>query len=284
VLKFAYSLILFGAVLLAASVAVFIIKAGDVSFKLLLDTGKLSNFGSFIAGTVGVFWSLASVFLLFESLKQQRESTSKNIRQIKIQQFENTFFQLITTHYEILKSINVPMIDSDIGGVLKDEEGKVVCGIGVDFFEKFLRNIKSKFENRHNHSDEPAVVTTALTGMSGEHFFIYNAVLGHYYGNLRSILQYLKDFKNSMSGADDQMILEQVDNYSEILSNQLSNYEIIALSYNALSAKGTSFFNLIEEFRILRNLPAISEAEINRESKWAPIIVKPQTLMSNFSF
>lgn len=63
----------------------------DYSFQI--NPTLASNFGGFIGGVVGPIFSLAGVFLLFETLIYQRTSFQK-------QQFENRYFELLKIHRE----------------------------------------------------------------------------------------------------------------------------------------------------------------------------------------
>ncbi|MGM9478843.1 hypothetical protein ACS5PU_20635 [Pedobacter sp. GSP4] len=91
------------------------------------DTSLLGNLGSFLSGTVGATWSLASVILFYLALKEQRKDIKINqdalnlqIKELedtrmvyvdqsntfKTQGFENTFFQLLQLHSNTVKELS----------------------------------------------------------------------------------------------------------------------------------------------------------------------------------
>lgn len=277
-----YILILVGAALLVTVVVLFLFKSTPLSSALLIDTVKFNDFGSFVSGSIGVIWSLAGIFLLIESLNEQRRATFENVKQIRLQQFENIFFQLVTIHHEIIKSIKITFLNTYDGDKLLDEDGNHNTKEGIHFFEEFARILNSDYfvinpTNEISNDEQLERFSEFLQ----ENFYIYNAALGHYFSNLQSLLQYLKDFKENAKEWKDGRTKELIDNYTNILVNQLSNYEVVILAYYGLINR-THLYNLIEEFKILRELESIYQLETRMTPKWVPVIIVPQHLFSTY--
>ena len=71
-----------GIIIAAVSVVYFIVKRvafnGVSAQNFLVSAEKAADFGGFIAGIVGVIWSLAGVILFYVSLRDQREDIKTN--------------------------------------------------------------------------------------------------------------------------------------------------------------------------------------------------------------
>lgn len=91
----------------------------DISSSLAFGNvmENTGNVGDFFGGVIGSFWALAGVFLLFLTLKMQREELAnqrtelQNTREVfEIQKFENTFFNLLEHQRKVLAelAISVP--------------------------------------------------------------------------------------------------------------------------------------------------------------------------------
>ena len=113
----------------------FFLYKSSFNIKNEVDTSKLSEFGDYFGGVIGAIWSLAGVILLYVALDEQRKDIKINqnalIKQIeefelqrvelsetreifkeqsitlKIQRFENTFFQLINLYNEIISNLQI---------------------------------------------------------------------------------------------------------------------------------------------------------------------------------
>jgi hypothetical protein len=281
--RFAIICLIFGAVILCFALFLFLCKIStDINFYADIDTAKFDHFGSFAAGSIGLLWSLAGVFLLIDSLNEQKRATDENIKQIKIQQFENTFFQLINVHFETTHSMKIEMVDSEYGEKLKDDEDNILVKSGANFFEEFASVLKIKFDKIHpieNTITNDEFIET-LTQICEEHFFLYSADLGHYYGNIRIMLQFIYEF---IIGEDAGWLSpEKKGKYIKILQSQLSNYEVLILAYYVLTHKGDELFNLVEKTNMLISLPNFIAIEKKKANKWEPIIIRPKFLKLNF--
>ena len=118
-----------------------------------------------------------------------------------------------------------------------------------------------------------------VSARSAKNYFFFTAELGHYYGSLRNILSFLEDFVNETSGSNYNPF-----NYSDIVAGQLSNYEVVVLAYYLLTFKEDRLSKLAESFLILRPLQAIAELEKRKASKWIPVIIEPDLVLSRFPY
>jgi uncharacterized membrane protein len=98
-----------------------------------VDSEKIGQFGDYFGGIIGSIWSLAGVILFYVALQEQRKdieinrtALEKQIEEfslqrvelsetrkifeeqaetLKVQRFENTFFQLLNLHHEIVNNL-----------------------------------------------------------------------------------------------------------------------------------------------------------------------------------
>ena len=102
-----------------AIIGFFFYSVQVIDFSTQEGIDALSTIGEFFGGTVGSIWALAGVILFYlaliyqrrelelqrEELLETREILDRQSQTIEIQQFENTFFQLLDFHLEASRRI-----------------------------------------------------------------------------------------------------------------------------------------------------------------------------------
>lgn len=208
---------------------------------------KLGPYGDFIAGstvptvTFFSFWALLKTLKLQnEQLKVQSEELKNSIDEMKetrlefqeqnktmrIQRFENTFFQMVSLQNDIVDSltyfegitgrISFNYIINDIGQIYHQK------GPGSDL-ENEMNIIRHAFKLSLKSNDFQ---------------------VAHYCRNFYNILKFIDE-----SDVEDKKI------YIEIIKAQLSSYELSFLLYNELSTPETKFLKYIKKYNLLENLP-----------------------------
>lgn len=166
-----------------------------------------------------------------QELKIQKDEARLNRSEMKKQAFENTFFQMIKLHNQIV---------SDISTTIKTSSGtEIVDGRAV--IGDFLKRLKNSFEI-HNLDE------TSTKEMVGERFLKYyfdsKYDLGHYFRFLYNILRFLSE-----------ATIEDKTLYTRLIRAQLSNVELEILYYNALSTEGKNLIQYMQKFKLMDNLP-----------------------------
>jgi uncharacterized membrane protein len=196
----------------------------------------LGPVGDFIGGTTIAFFNFSSFLLLLVTLLMQRKELKETRDEYKLtndtmrsQLFDNTFFNMITLHNEIVSSIKF--------GSSSNER------VGRDA----IRFMYDKLTNIHNNP--PSNILGLANEASSEyerlkitysyHFEFFENQLGHYFRNLYRIVKWID---NSDLDFD---IKKQ---YIGILRAQLSIFELKLLFYNALNKKGEDFKGLILKY------------------------------------
>lgn len=185
---------------------------------------------------------------LRESRAEMRRSADALVEQsksLKRQNFESTFFQMLTIHNSIVNSID-----------LSDSSGKTTRG--RDCFNVFYRRLnkiyrENKGKGAEKHTNE------AILKLSYQLFWKdHQTELGHYFRYLYNIVRFVKE-EGFVSGP-----------YLRQVRAQLSDQELLLLFYNCVSANGGNFTSLVEEFSLLDNMPKIRLLERSHEALIRP--------------
>jgi hypothetical protein len=229
-------------------------------FKINFD--ELGPFGDFLAGTTVPFLTLSSFMLIAatllmqqhqlklqkEELKLTREEYSKTNeafeeqnKTLSIQRFESTFFQMVSLHNDILKSMS--------NG---DKEGRKLF-YDLQYVQKtrykaLKKNLLLNTDLEENNINENLHIQYILIRLSYHFIFDkYQDSIGHYFRNLYRIIKFIKENK----------VIDEAEKrtYIGIIRAQLSSYEQALLLYNLLSKYGyEKFLPLVKEFRLLEGL------------------------------
>lgn len=214
------------------------------------DSGTWGTFGDFIGGTLNpIFAFLSFIALLYtiklqsNELKASREeleltrdelarsadTQKEQSESIKLQNFENTFFNMLKLHTEIIDKMIIRekskqsiyekfAIDTVILEIEKNRDfiGKEVISILFVAFEEYIIKKDSSIDIRKAYT---------------QFYKEFNDLLGHYFRNIYQILKYIESQK------DEKLINKKF--YSNILRAQLSNSELALLLINGLSRYGS---------------------------------------------
>jgi len=225
---------------------------------------KLGTFGDSFGVLNTLFSGLAftgiivSIFLQSKELKETRQEIKLQSEQFELQTnalnkqvFENTFFQLLHLHNEIIQSISIEHVDHSAFGY----SSKRIVSNGRSAFkplymEKYGEGgFKYELELKENECPSD---TNGYYMMFHE---MYGSQLGHYFRNIYQILKYV-----------DSSNIENKKFYTNLLRAQLSSYELGLLFFNCLSELGNEKFKpLLERYEFFEHLPYldyISDEEI----------------------
>ena len=241
----------FGWVLIIGVVTIIIIYAAALLY-LTWPLGEMSIaqtgvFGDSFGILTSLFSGLAFAGLIITILMQKQELTlqreelsltreelSGQREELRIQNstmihqnFENTFFRMLSLHNEIVKGIDIKLGNYEHRGrdafqalynqFMRTEMGKQLQDSGIEKInENYLR-----FYHGKQHE------------------------IGHYFRNLYNIIKFVHESESPNKKL-----------YTNIVRAQLSSYELFFLFYNCLSQMGKEKFKpLIEEYSLLKTLP-----------------------------
>ncbi len=261
----AWTFVWLGVIIAAFAIIYFYCNNDDKGFALNL-------LGDFYAGTVASLWALAGLFLIyvaflgqkqqllnqqleimisqlevkytrFELEGQKKELMVQNLTMRK-QRFENTFFQLLRNHQDIVQGIDIR------------RSGGNVISEGRDCFKSFYQRFE---RNVHEQSDIKDIIKKYL-----EMYTNHQADLGHYFRNIYHILKYID--------CSEEIEEKEKYKYSSLLRALLSSYELIIIFYNCLGDYGKKKFKpLIEKYSFLKNIDYSLLVNSSNKDEYEPI-------------
>ncbi|KDM89662.1 putative phage abortive infection protein [Photobacterium galatheae] len=194
---------------------------------------------------------IVSIYLQSKELKETREEIKAQGEQFKLQtqalnkqNFETTFFQLLSLYNEILNSIYV---EHKFG----KEKSKIFGreAVKVLYMNKFMDGEYRHYLYYNGFKDEP--ITEKHIQYLDFHR-VYGSVIGHYFRNIYQILKFVDE-----SSVVDKKL------YTNLLRAQLSSSELALLFYNCLSEIGSGKFKcLIEKYNFLEHLPPLQDIDV----------------------
>ncbi|WP_409784182.1 putative phage abortive infection protein [Acidovorax sp.] len=240
---------LFFALLIASGAVVFIL-ALDLIFGLTSES-KLGPFGDFFGGMLNPIFTFLTFFGLIITIVIQRMELrlarveySKTAVALNTQAVENTFFNALDLHHEIVSGLT---FDPNI--FPPDSTADALRLAGVSLPRKESVSGRAVFN----------AVITELRNRSATHeqsFSQYeflqkkhNYVLGHYFRNLYQALKLVDRYEN--------LEQKEKEKYAGILRSQLSSGELALLFLNCRPRMVDSgeFRNLLVRYRMLEHLP-----------------------------
>ncbi|WP_421131758.1 putative phage abortive infection protein [Alteromonas sp. A079] len=259
--KLIASLIVFGLLLLFSSFPMFLWN--DLNFDVgeRINSEKFGHLGDFVGGLMGSLWALAGVFLFYKALTEQRDDFSNNREALrlqvealeqqieefklsreeqrlsrrvyeeqsktaKIQQFDSSFYSLLNVYLNIKNHLN---------------------SISPDFFKEIVGEISAK----HDTSIEnPIEQRKNLISSFNQIYDDKREVLSSYFRALYRLLSIIDSATNLTD--------KEKFNYAKVLRAQLSDYELIVLSYNSYTFLGKKTQYFILKYNLLKHIPVLS--------------------------
>ena len=185
---------------------------------------------AFVGFLTTIFLQRKELILQRVELSLTRKVLEGQEKQIKVQsstfhqqRFENTFFELIRIHIEIVSALSKSGRKTEI-------RGRECLGSQVNT----LRQIWTEFGGKVTNLIDEAM--DKLYNDNPPH-------LGHYFRQLYHIVLFVHSSE-----------VQKKQRYADFIQAQLNNDELVLLAYNGLSKHGGKFKPLIEEFGLLENL------------------------------
>jgi len=249
VIKLAFGIVFLGVISPALTFIYF--YGTSVEPRTIELVGKLGPISDWIGGLAIPCFTVASFIILFQAYKTQTEelkltreelgSTKEQFieqnKTMAMQRFENSFFQLLTFHHEIVKGIKWR----------GETAGRAYFGVAYTIFKEKYDLLLSLEKSRSGFSlnVDMKVIAKAYSNFFQDH----QRYVGHYFRNLYHILKFIDKTSPSVLSKDDK------DNYASLLRSQLSADELVMLFYNAMAGKGYYKFRpLINQYNFLKNM------------------------------
>jgi len=188
-------------------------KQEDISISGKIDLQKMSALGDFAGGFVGIFFTIATVSLVWLTYQEQQEELAETKQQIQIQQFDATFFSLLNTLNQSVENMDLRIMKKDDNGELIEDNVRT----GRDCFHNLTRTIHTKIRHAaHHHSKNISIEKAPKKTVSDN-----SSDLQPYLGMLSVIIKHIYKYENVID----------TDFYTSTLKANLSGYEIVILNY-----------------------------------------------------
>jgi Putative phage abortive infection protein len=254
--NWAWRFVWFGAFVGGLSIIIFFCKNTEAGFALNL-------LGDFMSGTVASVWSLAGLFFIYVAflgqkqqllnqqieimysqlevkytrleLSGQKEEMMEQNKTLRLQKFENTFFQLLTLFTSIVNSLDLRS---------KRNTSDIIAS-GRDCFEIFYKRLTAELNNAEiDHSDNDETTIDEVIDAYSKFYSLNRSDMSHYFRTIYHIIKFI-----------DKSEIENKKQYVAIARAQLSSYEQILIFYNCLHENGVEKFKpLIEKYALFKNL------------------------------
>ena len=224
-------------------------------FPFWEDKDTLGVMGEFFGGTVGSIWALAGVILFYlalvyqkrelelqrQELKETREIMQSQSVTIAIQQFENTFFQLLNFHIDAAGKIRKT----------KSSSGKIINGFEYLFndFKKEVIDLKKRRKNDggYDQLDNRSFENCFMTVYDG-----YKNTFQHYFENYRTLVLFIGEKSHDP------------EFYFNILKSHFTEQEVLAQFYFVmLFVKDDQMVQTIEKYNLFQKLNIRSVTDID---------------------
>ncbi|KQO27992.1 putative phage abortive infection protein [Pseudomonas chengduensis] len=215
----------------------------------LLSIGRSSfgEWGDFFGGVLNPILTfltfmglLITIVIQQTELKESRKEFKRSAdalddqsKSLKKQNFESTFFQMLSLHNDIVNSID--LVEKESGNTTK---GRDCFRVFYTRLARLYRETKNKGKGKYP-PESIAKLSYALFWKG------HQAELGHYFRYLYNLIKFV----------DESEFSEGL--YIKLIRAQLSDQELFLLFYNSISDQGQKFRNYIEKYALFDNMPAI---------------------------
>lgn len=177
-----------------------------------------------------------------KEMEEQTAEFEKQNETLKIQRFENTFFNMLSQFQEVVNSLSAQY---GRGGEIRNAYGREFFKAS---FESMIVRIDLSSENKSRNIYGGIRNTIKAKGLEGYMGADVPSYLDHYFRLLYRILKFVRDTP-LITEFDDEY------EYTSMLRAILSRYELVWLYYNGLSEYGCEKLKpLIERYAMLKNL------------------------------
>ena len=270
-------LIIIGVLLVFAGLVLFLISAQfDINGEI--DTSRFSEFGDYFGGVIGAIWSLAGVILFYVALQEQRKDITINqnalIQQIKefelqrvelsetrevfkeqsetlkIQRFENTFFQLLNLYNEIISNLQLSVHN-------EAKEKRDVFSLSTKLLKSAFEGYLNKYEN-DGFGGYYLSETIEINDFKEVEPYIKSAYINFYYNTSgQKLSNYFRTVYHIFKFIHKSHLLDNDSKqfYASIFRAQLSSDELFLIFYNSIQDNlgYPKMLYLMKRFEVLEN-------------------------------
>lgn len=253
-----------GLVLLAIILILFLTKTTPINPNSSLDTNILDHFGSLTGGLVGVFFSLAGIFLILHTIKEQEKTIAEQKLDEQRQKIESRFFELLKIHQENCNAIAIANTDKKgkyliavmlrelkfcikVGRIVNEElqmnyDEKSLLNFGyLSFYFGFLGNRTKTFKS-YAVGYDPKFIQSFIDKFMREDSEIKKEIYQYpaFDGHQIRLSQYFRHLFQTVTYINKQTKISYGEKYEymKTLRASLSPHEQVLFFYNSMSVLG----------------------------------------------
>ena len=197
-----------------------------------IDTGVFGDYGDFIGGAL----SVVSIYLLLETLKEQKQDSKEQQKSMANNNFNSVFFGLLSHLQKEIEDLNT----------IKNE-GQYT---NKDYFENLRKELQIRFQPQAYYRRNISQAVRDYTEI-----YVKNPRLAPYF----RLLYRMCELTDNAEIDEDKK-----KDYIKILRAQLTGSELLLLRYNALTPGGTNFKKYIVRYNMLKHLPMFELLEFKK--------------------
>ena len=233
-----------------------------LNFSFKIEPSLISTFGDFLSGFLGAAFGMITIYLVYQTFKSQKEELRLSRNLIQRQNFENTFFSLLSSLNQIRNSLVVEnklenkktheFYKEEFRGIVffENQKGnlhKENFFDGYDYIkngfssEQITEQLKqfltqdSMFTKKYMHNVDYDTLDSnqikRIKLLATYYFFYkrYTEFLDHYFQSVELIIKYIN---SSIIDTQDSTPIKEF--YTDILQSQLSSPELFHIYHYCL--------------------------------------------------
>ena len=223
----------------------------------LIDVGPRGTFGDSFGAINSLFTGLALIgvaitgYLQQRDIEQQQNELKQQNKTLKIQNFEHSFFSMLSAFNDITNSLQ-----------LYSEQNQYTRGRDcLRVFHKRLLNKLKKYDEETLASKTSDTNELHLTVMYDLWWEKHRTKLSHYFRTLFHIVKFVHEAE-----------IEDKEKYLKIVRAQLSDQEQALLFYNCLGSPGKDFRQFVSDYALVKHVPDEFLVNQNHKTKFYPKI------------
>jgi hypothetical protein len=201
-----------------------------VGFYFIYFHSEISNnnsdwgaFGEYIGGVIGTLFNITAVILIYYTYKNSN-----------LQQFELTFFNMLSSHRDIVKSLS---------GRFPDENPIDYQKNGYEFLASFSKHLEIKMGDNTDLSNDLYTQRQFVQNVYDNNYLLRAPQLEHYHRQLYHIINYVIESS-----------IKHKSKYIEIIESQMSDDELYCNFYNTNNKYGDEkLLSLLDQYSFFKN-------------------------------
>ncbi|MBV4435379.1 hypothetical protein GTH52_06905 [Clostridium tyrobutyricum] len=196
----------------------------------LLNPAK-ANIGD-IATWIGSIGTVGTLIYALKQLEITKEESQEQNKNVNIQRFENTLFNLLSFNNDIINSI-----------IYNDKKGREYFEIAYNQLKAFYKENKKNYTHIKDYIQE----LNSIRNVYEKFYKLNQRYIGHYFRNLYHIIKFID--RNNIINQNDK------EYYASLVRAQLSTYEMLLIFYNSMNKYSEGkFLLLIRKYDLLQQL------------------------------